>query len=86
MRVKTIDPEFRYQMMVRGFMNKSELADFIGCGKNTARKVFDNIQQNVEKEGLENISSTLILTDRVIKYMGLSPKKIIDAREQNKKG
>lgn len=85
MRLKKIDPEFRYQMMVRGFMNKGEVAEFVGCGKNTGRKIFEDIQNEVKKEGLENISDTIILTDRVIQYMGLSAKKIIDARERNKK-
>lgn len=78
---------YRYEMMEKGYMNKSELSKFIGCGRNKGSKIFQQIREDIKKEGLENIDSNVILTKRAIQYLGLTQKSIIDAYERSiKKG
>ena len=74
--------EFRYLMMMKGYMNKKELQRFLDCGQRTATKVFNSIMADVEREGLENLSDNLILTKRAISYLGSSEKKITEAYER----
>ena len=59
---------YRYEMMEKGYMNKSELSKFIGCGRNKGSKVFQKIMEDIKKEGLENIDSNVILTKRAIQH------------------
>lgn len=86
MRVENI-AAYRYEMMEKGYMNKTELSKFIGCGRNKGIKIFQKIMEDIKKEGLENIDSNVILTKRAIQYLGLTQKSIIDAYERSiKKG
>lgn len=75
---------FRYRMMTKGYMNKSELAQFLGCGRKLASKVYDSILKDLEKQGVEKLDHGLILTTRAIDYCGLSEKKVIDAYRRSK--
>lgn len=78
---------YRYEMMEKGYMNKTELSKFIGCGRNKGIKIFQKIMEDIKKEGLENIDENTILTKRAIQYLGLTQKSIIDAYERSiKKG
>lgn len=78
---------YRYEMMEKGYMNKTELSKFIGCGRNKGIKIFQKIMEDIKKEGLESIDSNVILTKRAIQYLGLTQKSIIDAYERSiKKG
>lgn len=79
--------EFRYRMMERGWMNKSDLAKFLEVGRKNAEKAFNRIMQDTKREGFENIDENTILTKRAIAFVGLSEKKIIEAYEREiKKG
>lgn len=78
---------YRYEMMEKGYMNKSELSKFIGCGRNKGSKIFQRIMEDIKKEGLENIDSHVILTKRAIQYLGLIQKNIVESYERSiKKG
>lgn len=78
---------YRYEMMEKGYMNKSELSKFLGCGRNKGSKVFQKIMEDIKKEGLENIDSNVILTKRAIQYLGLTQKSIVESYERSiKKG
>lgn len=78
---------YRYKMMERGYMNKTELSKFIGCGRNKGGKIFQEIMEDIKKEGLENIDSNVILTKRAIQYLGLTQKNIVESYERSiKKG
>lgn len=78
---------YRYEMMEKGYMNKSELSKFIGCGRNKGSKVFQKIMEDIKKEGLESIDSNVILTKRAIQYLGLTQKSIVESYERSiKKG
>lgn len=78
---------YRYEMMEKGYMNKSELSKFIGCGRNKGSKIFQKIMEDIKKEGLENIDSNVILTKRAIQYLGLTQKSIVESYERSiKKG
>ena len=41
---------YRYEMMEKGYMNKSELSKFIGCGRNKGSKIFQKIMEDIKKE------------------------------------
>lgn len=77
--------EFRYRMMERGWMNKSDLAKFLEVGRKNAEKAFNRIMSDVKREGFENIDENTILTKRAIAFVGLSERKIIEAYERDKK-
>lgn len=78
---------YRYEMMEKGYMNKTELSKFIGCGRNKGMKIFQKIMEDIKKEGLENIDSNVILTKRAIQYLGLTQKSIVESYERSiKKG
>lgn len=78
---------YRYVMLEKGYMNKSELSKFIGCGRNKGSKIFQKIMEDIKKEGLENIDSNVILTKRAVQYLGLTQKSIVESYERSiKKG
>ena len=78
---------YRYEMMEKGYMNKSELSKFLGCGRNKGSKIFQQIMKDIKKEGLENIDSNVILTKRTVQYLGLTQKNIVESYERSiKKG
>lgn len=80
---------FRYQMMVKGYMNKKELGEFLGCGYKTATKAYNAMTKDIEAEGMERLDGGFILTKRAIAYLGLTEKKITEAydrQEETKKG
>lgn len=76
---------FRYQMLIRGYMNKTELAKFMDCGYNIADKAYKAMMKDAEAEGLEKLNDGHILTKRVVAFLGLTEKKIIDAYERKEK-
>lgn len=76
--------DFRYQMMTKGYMNKTELARFLGCGYKRATKAYQQMMSDTEQEGLERLNSGFILTKRAIAYLGLTERKVIEAYERNK--
>lgn len=73
---------YRFEMMERGYMNKKELAQFLDCGKDRARKTFNAIMLDVKREGLESIDDNIVLTKRAIQYLGLTQKQILDSYER----
>lgn len=78
---------YRYEMMEKGYMNKSELSKFLGCGRNKGSKIFQKIMEDIKKEGLENIDSNVILTKHAVQYLGLTQKNIVESYERSiKKG
>ena len=75
--------DFRYRMMIRGYMNKKEFQKFMDCGYKTATKLWNSLLQEVEAEGLECIGGgRVMLTKRAIGCLGLNEKKIIEAHER----
>lgn len=74
---------YRYEMMEKGYMNKSELSKFLGCGRNKGSKIFQKIMEDIKKEGLENIDSNIILTKRAVQYLGLTQKNIVESYERS---
>ena len=43
---------YRYEMMEKGYMNKSELSKFLGCGRNKGSKIFQKIMEDIKKRRL----------------------------------
>jgi len=75
----------RYYLMVKGFVNKSELRRFIPCGQKRAQEIWDDVNAQIKNEGLESLSGT-ILVSRLLKYIGKTEKKIVEDYERTKKG
>ncbi len=78
---KTADPVFRYEMMERGWMNKSDFQKFACIGYKKASDAFNQIKAEVKKEGYEMIEENIILTKRAIAFCGLTKQEIIRAYE-----
>ena len=75
--------DFRYRMMIRGYMNKKEFQKFMDCGYKTATKLWNRFLSDIKAEGLECIDrGRFMLTKRAIGCLGLSEKKIIEAHER----
>lgn len=75
---------FRYQMMTKGYMNKTELARFLDCGYKNATKAYELMMEDTEKEGMERLNNGFVLTKRALGYLGLTEKKVIEAYERSK--
>lgn len=69
----------RYLLMNKGYLNQSDVMKFIPCGQSKAKKVVAEIRQDIKTQGIENLDNNVILVGRLIKYLGLSEKKIKDA-------
>lgn len=75
----------RYELMRKGFVNRTDIKKFVPCGYATAKKIFKTIREEIDSSGIENLDDNIILTSRLMKFMGLSEKKIIDAYQALKK-
>lgn len=78
--------EIRYKLLLKGFVNKSELNRFVPCGNKKGTRIWDTIKDSVKAEGIEKLDGEVILTKRLIEYLGLTEKKVIDSYEAIKKG
>ena len=74
--------KFRYDMMLKGFMNKSELKRFLQIGEKRTAKAWNKMQSDIDKEGLEGLGGGLLLTTRAMKYLGITRKEVIDNYER----
>lgn len=68
--------ETRRGLILKGWVNKSEIAKFVPCGRKMATKIYDTIQQQVKADGFEMLNQC-ITTDRLMNYMGLNKKDYI---------
>lgn len=68
----------RYRLMMRGYLNQSDVMRFVPCGQKRAREIMGQIKSNVATEGIENLDKNVILTSRLIKYLGLTEARIKD--------
>lgn len=75
---------FRYEMLIRGYMNKTQLQRFMDCGWVTMDKAYNAMLADADAEGIERLHGGHILTKRAIAYLGLTEKKIIEAYERQK--
>ena len=89
MRVKKVNPDQLvidwYNLMRKGFLNRTEVMAFVPCGARMANMIIDGIRKEVELEGYENLDENLILAKRIIAYLGLTEKKIESAYQALKK-
>ena len=68
----------RYRLMMRGYLNQSDVMRFVPCGQKRARDIMKEIKNNVATEGIENLDKNVILASRLIKYLGLTEARIKD--------
>ena len=77
----------RLQYINKGYLTCSEVAKFVPCGSTKASRIYHQIRNQVEAEGLENCFN-VILVNRLLDFMGLTAKEIKEAakREASYKG
>lgn len=77
-----IDPKFRYEMKTRGWMRKSDIRPFTGCKQREIDTIWKSIQTDMKREGIESMDG-IVLTKRVMKFIGLTEKDIDKAYEKS---
>lgn len=77
-----IDPKFRYEMKTRGWMRKSDIRPFTGCKAKEINEIWKALHDDMKYEGIESMDG-IVLTKRVIKFMGLTDKDIDKAYEKS---
>lgn len=70
--------------MIRGWLRKKDIRPFTGCRVKEVDTIWNDIHKQMKKEGIESMDG-IILTRRLIKYLGLAEKDIIKAYENTKK-
>ena len=76
---KTVDHDnlnkVRLNIVLKGFITKKDIENFIPCGYQKAKKVYTEIEQQLALEN-KKISPFGIHIDSFLKYIGLSEKQI----------
>lgn len=75
----------RYQLLIKGFCNQKEVGEFVPCGYKKSKEIITNIRSQVQTEGYENLDGSSILTKRIVHYLGLTEKQIINNYQEIKK-
>lgn len=75
--------DFRYKMYQKKFMNKKETEAFMNLGYSRCRRAWEIMMSDADKTGLERLDNNIITTERVMQYMGISPKELERAYERN---
>ncbi len=68
----------RMKYINKGYLTCGEVAKFVPCGANKASKIYHQIRNQVEAEGLENCFN-VILVSRLLDFMGLTVKAVKEA-------
>lgn len=78
--------ETRYMLLLKGYINKTELKRFVPCGQTKALRIWEGIKDSMKAEGIEKLQGDVILVSRVIKYLGLTEQSIIESYDRQRKG
>lgn len=73
----------REELINKGYLNKSEIREFIPCGYKKACQIYDEIREKNKAEGIENLSD-VVLAKRVLPYIGMSAKEVSAAAKQER--
>lgn len=68
----------RMKYIRKGYLTRTEVAKFVPCGSTKASKIYHQIREEVEAEGLENCFN-VILVKRLLDFMGLTVKEVKEA-------
>lgn len=68
----------RMKYINKGYLTRGEVAKFVPCGSVKASKIYHQIRNQVEVEGLENCFN-VILVQRLLDFMGLTVKQVKEA-------
>ena len=63
----------RMKYINKGYLTCGEVAKFVPCGANKASKIYHQIRNQVEAEGLENCFN-VILVSRLFGFHGINSK------------
>ena len=74
----------RLQYINKGYLTCSEVAKFVPCGSTKASRIYHQIRNQIEAEGLENCFN-VILVNRLLDFMGLTAKEIKEAAKNDGK-
>lgn len=73
----------RERILHKGYANNSDIRKFIPCGTDRASEIFCEITLATENEGKINISKH-VLAKRLLPYVGLSEKEIVNYAEKER--
>lgn len=71
----------RLQYINKGYLTCSEVDKFVPCGSTKASRIYHQIRNQIEAEGLENCFN-VILVNRLLDFMGLTAKEIKEAAKR----
>ena len=74
----------RLEIIEKGYVSRRDICEFVPCSYNKARKIWNLITSNIEKEGFERIDDNIMLANRLLQYLGLSEEKIKAAIQKEK--
>ncbi len=73
--------EFRHAIYMRGWMRKSEMERFLQIGRCERVAIWEKLEKEIEEEGKRTLGDKM-MASRVMKYAGLTPKRIVGDYER----
>lgn len=73
----------REKILHKGYALKSDIRKFIPCGHERSVEIYEEIRKQVEEEGKINLQNS-ILSKRLLTYVGLTEKQVIEYAKQEK--
>lgn len=71
----------RHELWMKGWMKKKEMEDFLCISAHERAKVWNLLEKQIEDEG-KRLMDGKMLTSRVMKYAGLTEKRIVSDYER----
>lgn len=66
----------RYYMLIRGWMKAGDVAKFVPCSRDVSYRIVKEIRSSNTKEGIENLHSNVVLTRKVLEYLGMTESQV----------
>lgn len=73
----------REKILHKGYATKSDIRKFIPCGHDRACMIFNEIKKDIDQSGKINLLDS-VLSKRLLAYVGLTEKQVIDYAKQEK--
>jgi hypothetical protein len=73
----------REKILHKGYANRADIRKFIPCGSVRSQEIFDQIRNEVKEEGKLNLEK-VVLSRRLLPYIGLTEKQVISYAEKEK--
>ena len=67
------------------FVTVADICKCFGIGKESAKKLFDEVMEQTVKDGFRTVGDNKVLFSRVLKNLGISEKNVLDDYDRLKK-